>query len=318
MGSGGPSPDPHASRQRAADDTAPINPNDYSGQWMGEQRGNEFQRESKSTADKVKIPLLIGASVVLLLALAFLGAQIFLPKGRGKGGGGENTVATVEEQPADMTDGNYRQGIQAYEEGKLLEGAKYLSRVPQDSKNYESAQNYLRQIHDLEVNDLQQLYVDGEYLKVYDATKEFLAIYSDSDVLRGLKDNSFEEIARQKNQALDEKQRELDEQLAAAEATKADAEAELNKAQEARKKAEKEAQKKNTPRYTPWDFIDTTQVVQVSEANVRYGPGLDYGVAYIAYKGYVVYVSDAVADGERVWCYIGDGWISSRTLTGEL
>ena len=53
------------------------------------------------------------------------------------------------------------------------------------------------------------------------------------------------------------------------------------------------------------------------EGMLRDGHSLDSNVIGRVYKGDVVDVKDCVSDGERYWCYIGNGWISSKLFTGE-
>lgn len=62
----------------------------------------------------------------------------------------------------------------------------------------------------------------------------------------------------------------------------------------------------------------TYQYITSSVANIRSGPSLKYSITGKLYKGDSVYVYDAREDGERVWCNIGIGWVSYRTMNGEL
>lgn len=62
----------------------------------------------------------------------------------------------------------------------------------------------------------------------------------------------------------------------------------------------------------------TYQYITSSVANIRSGPGLKYSITGKLYEGDSVYVYDAREDGERVWCNIGIGWVSYRTMNGEL
>lgn len=65
------------------------------------------------------------------------------------------------------------------------------------------------------------------------------------------------------------------------------------------------------------NLIGTYQFVTSGRANVRSGPGFDYGVEFSLFKGDPVYVYDTRRADGRTWCNIGSGWISYRTLNGE-
>lgn len=65
------------------------------------------------------------------------------------------------------------------------------------------------------------------------------------------------------------------------------------------------------------NLIGTYQFVTSNRANVRSGPGFSYGVEYSLYRGDPVYVYDTRSANGRIWCNIGNGWISYRTLNGE-
>lgn len=66
------------------------------------------------------------------------------------------------------------------------------------------------------------------------------------------------------------------------------------------------------------NIINTFQFVTSGAANVRSGPGKGYSINYSLGRGAEVYIYDTYYDGTRTWCNIGDGWISYRTLNGEL
>lgn len=65
-------------------------------------------------------------------------------------------------------------------------------------------------------------------------------------------------------------------------------------------------------------IVGTYKTVKSSNANVRKGPGFDYGIYYHLSKGDSVYISAVEYADERLWCYIGDGWLSINTLNGAI
>lgn len=81
---------------------------------------------------------------------------------------------------------------------------------------------------------------------------------------------------------------------------------------------ELEAQIARLKRVEASSLIDTYQFVTAGKANVRSGPGFDYGIEFTLYKGDSVYGYDTRRANGRTWCNIGNGWISYRTLNGEI
>ena len=95
-------------------------------------------------------------------------------------------------------------------------------------------------------------------------------------------------------------------------------EAEKQKAQAAQAAAAAEKKKAQKTYNESRSLIGSWQVVRAGQANVRSGPGKGYSVLYILHRGDSVYVYDTYNDSVRTWCDIGDGWISYRTLNGEI
>lgn len=99
---------------------------------------------------------------------------------------------------------------------------------------------------------------------------------------------------------------------------KARAETEAKAAEEKARKEEEAAASRAKQAKASSNIINTFQFVTSGSANVRSGPGKNYRVSYSLDRGSEVYVYDTYYDGTRTWCNIGDGWISYRTLNGEL
>ena len=102
-------------------------------------------------------------------------------------------------------------------------------------------------------------------------------------------------------------------------AEKAKVEQEKQEEAARQKKAAQEAEnavKRQQAARAAYNIVNTYQYVTANQANVRQGPGKNYGVAYVLTQGTEVYVQDTSFDGTRIWCNIGDGWISYRTLNG--
>lgn len=74
---------------------------------------------------------------------------------------------------------------------------------------------------------------------------------------------------------------------------------------------------KYTDIYKESDFLHKSFRVMTDVGMVRQGHSLNSKAIGKVYKGDVVYVEDCVSDGERYWCYIGSGWVSTKLFTGE-
>lgn len=63
-------------------------------------------------------------------------------------------------------------------------------------------------------------------------------------------------------------------------------------------------------------LVGTYKTVKPSSANVRTGPGFAYPISFHLVRGDSVYIRSVEYADERLWCYIGNGWISINTLNG--
>lgn len=75
---------------------------------------------------------------------------------------------------------------------------------------------------------------------------------------------------------------------------------------------------KTIPKNDYSSLVGTFNYVTSSNANVRSGPGFSYPIIYNLSKGDSVYISDTKYADERIWCNIGDGWVSINTINGAI
>lgn len=198
-----------------------------------------------------------------------------------------------------------QKGQAAYRKEDYQGAIDILALVPQDGgQAYQEAANILAQVEDDVVDDIEDLYDQSQYQAVLDSTEEYLEAFPDNRDLKDLAKKANNELKSMEEEGLKAKEAELEAQIEAA--------------KKAAAKAESAAKAKKKPIRSSGSFLNTHQTVQSSSANVRSGPSLDSPVIYSLEKGDGVYVSDTIESGVRTWCFIGDGWISSRTLTGEL
>lgn len=200
-------------------------------------------------------------------------------------------------------------GQAAYDSKSYEEAIDILGLVPEDAgKSYEEAQGLLKQVELELANELSAKYSAGEYWAVLDSANTYLETFPNNESFKSLAKQADNEIRYMESESLKAKEAELDAQIEAAKKAAAKAESAASRA-----KAKSSSSKPSSSSY-----LNTSQTVQTNNANVRSGPGLDYPSIYVLNKGDQVYISDTLEAGIRTWCYIGDGWISSRTLNGEL
>ena len=69
--------------------------------------------------------------------------------------------------------------------------------------------------------------------------------------------------------------------------------------------------------YNESDFLNKNVTVDAHLGEIRTEPNLNSGVAGYVNDGETVYVQEVYNDGGRYWLNIGNGWISSKLITGE-
>lgn len=202
---------------------------------------------------------------------------------------------TMEKAKDALRDEDYLEALEAYVEVKrhdndlsdvadegideAVDGAKEKIRALNDAQEFDEATGLL-----------------SELIAVAPRNKRLVALKEETSGKRERADRE------QSDRKVDAAQREASAANAAASAAKAAASAE--------KKVKRASEGSR--------ILYTTQYVTSSSANVRSGPGKGYPVIYTLDYGSPVYVIDTQADSVRTWCNIGDGWISYRTLNGEL
>lgn len=67
-----------------------------------------------------------------------------------------------------------------------------------------------------------------------------------------------------------------------------------------------------------YELIGKDKIIRSSNANIRSGPGLSYQVIDSLSKGDTVHINRTKYADERIWCNIGDGWISINTINGVI
>lgn len=263
-------------------DTQPIEPLTYQADPYIEAQGPTMAPSRK----KNLVPILaLGLAICLGLVAAFFFLSDASPFGKAR------VYADVLEK-----------GRAAYMDQEYSKALDILALVPEDAgKSYEEASDLKDKVEKGLVKDLEAKFQEGQYKVVQEEAKGYLEALPESQGLKDLAQRADQEVLYLQEEGLKAKEAELNQQIEAAKAAAKKAEAAAAQA------------KKN-----PAALKNTYQTVQTTNANVRSGPGLEYPVIYSLDKGDSVYVYETVEAGIRTWCDIGDGWISSRTLTGEL
>ncbi|MDO5712915.1 MAG: hypothetical protein Q4Q07_00660 [Tissierellia bacterium] len=209
----------------------------------------------------------------------------------------ENYDKLISEAENFVRGGNYRGAISSY------------LKIPNSAGPiYNTAQKRIDGIVDSIDTELDKYMDRNDFKTALNSAEDYLRLLPDNGTLRKIKDRAKEGLKKQDEDRIAAKEQELEEERQKAAEAQAQAAAEKKKAEQA----------KNYAKSKRVNLIGTWQYVQTGEANVRSGPGLGYSVLYSLGRGSAVYVYDTYNDSVRIWCNIGDGWISYRTLNGEL
>ena len=207
-------------------------------------------------------------------------------------------------------------------------------------KDYEKAMNLLEEIpadagedyklalsekKNLEMSIVEELnkYIEAkDYTKAKDLSDSYLALLPDSQDIWDINLIASEQIKKLNEEKSKKIKEAEDSNLAKKEANLKNSQVsndQLVDLDELRKNNSygENGNPKYTDIYKESDFLNKSFRILTDEGMLRDGHSLDSNVIGRVYKGDVVDVKDCVSDGERYWCYIGNGWISSKLFTGE-
>lgn len=217
----------------------------------------------------------------------------------------ENCEKLIDEGETFVRGANYRGAISAY--NKI---------PPTAGPVYQKARSRIDGLVKSIATELNGLLDRGDYAVVAKSARDYLSLVPGDPTLTDIKAKAEKGLAEKEAKKLAEK----DAALAEAQKKAQDAEeaAAAAKAEAEKAKAQKKSETKKKSSNMGSSIVGTWQYVTAGEANVRSGPGKGYSSLYTLRRGDAVYVWDTSYDGTRTWCNIGDGWISYRTLNGEI
>lgn len=176
--------------------------------------------------------------------------------------------------------GNFRGALASYK------------KIPEDAAQvYALAQKRIDGVVESVVSELQGYNTRGEFDTTLSATESYLKLLPNR-----------EEFLKLQKEALEGKEKKNQEIL-------------QQKEEEIAKEKQKSKSISDVPRKA---LIGTMQVVRTKSANIRSGPGFKYGIVGELFEGDSVYVYNATTRDGRTWVDVGDGWMSYKTLNGEL
>ncbi|MDD7363152.1 MAG: SH3 domain-containing protein [Peptoniphilus sp.] len=306
------------------DITAPMAPVDSDAEIERMNRGGEayaVEEDDKRSKKKIAIVIIVAVVVIIFAVFAFQGAQ----RARIR----KSAVAALANEDYDKAYEEYKKLYEMTENESYREEANEAKKLAKDKESLEEANDALNDQALVEAfrryatvkghdNDLSSEADEGiarvvtaaeskvraynesqEFQKASELMSELLAVDPENGRLLALK----EETVQDKDKA---------DQVESAK--------KVGAAKREQKASEEQAQAANKAKRASEGsrILYTVQHVTTPSANVRSGPGKSYPVIYELEYGAEVYVIDTQSDSVRTWCNIGDGWISYRTLNGEL
>lgn len=198
-----------------------------------------------------------------------------------------------------------------------------LDEIPAEAgDDYKLALSEKKKIEMSIVEELNKYIEAKDYTKAKDLSDSYLAFLPDSQDIWDINLKASEQIKKANEEKSKKIKEAEDSNLAKKEANLKNSEVsndQLVDLDELRKNNSygENGNPKYTDIYKESDFLNKSFRIMTDVGMLRDGHSLDANVIGKVYKDDVVYVKDCVSDGERYWCYIGNGWISSKLFTGE-
>lgn len=279
----------------------------------------ENNRKEKDM-DLITVGMIFGG--ILIFAVAAIIFSYFINLSSNKT---EKAPKQVEEKVEDNKD-LYKQALTKVEEAikdeDYLSALKVLNAIPEAAGDfYDKAQ---KQIADMEKDveaKINELVEAGDEDKARDLADEYLKANADAKNIKELRANmkDKEETPEKDEEKETDKDTEesTDEETDKKENTKKESK---NYDKEYLRRTNSYGQNGNpayTDVYSESDFLNKTVKIDANMGEIRTEPNLNSGVAGYVNRNETYKVSEVHDDGGRYWLNIGDGWISSKLVTGE-
>lgn len=292
---------------------------------------NSYRPNTSDNEDKKKLALygLVGVLIVILLAIVVKSA-FFSDYSKN---GGDDDISEHEEnirsedEEAKSEKSIYKDKLddarRAIMDKDYEKAMNLLDDIPADaSADYKLALKEKKKVEMSIVEDLNAYIEAKDYSKAKDLSDSYLALLPDSEDIWDINLKASEQI-KKTNEEKSKKIKDMEKSnQAKKEANIKNSEVsndELVDLDELRRNNSygENGNPKYTDIYKESDFLHKSFRIMTDVGMLREGHSLNSRIIGKVYKGDVVYVEDCVSDGERYWCYIGDGWISTKLFTGE-
>lgn len=294
---------------------------------MNDIRSSRKRRSSSKDPDLMTFGLIFGAILIFaLIAIIFsyftgLGSNDKTPK--------EDTKV---EESADQTkdeDSNkeelYQKALKAsrdaIENGEYISAAKLLDAIPESAGSYyDEAQKEIEKLEAEVVKAIEASIAEEDYESAEKLASDYLKLFPDSKKVEDLNKEAKKALGQDTEEDEDsEKENTAEEETTSQSPNQT--RANLSQADLERLRVNNSYGQNGNPSYTEVynesDFLNKNVTVDAHLGEIRTEPNLNSGVAGYVNDGETVYVQEVYNDGGRYWLNIGNGWISSKLITGE-
>lgn len=226
----------------------------------------------------------------------------------------ENSQQRVRSEEKSLYQEDLAFAQKAIDKGNYEQAIKLLKEIPQsEGEAYRQGQKMIAHIEDKIVADLRAYLENKDYTTAKNLAGSYLEILPNSEEILQIKEASEkalleEEAIRQNKENEEAKAENLDPKSPGA-----------YDLEELRRNNSygQDGNPLYTEIYSPEDFLGRSFTIDTDEGQVRKEPDIDSKIIEKVKSGDLVHVYDVEKSGDRYWLRIGDGWISSKLITGE-
>lgn len=249
--------------------------------------------------EKKKNPL-----IFIVIGLGLLIGLFFILRPARKEG--ENLRQNEESSPYEEDLDFIRRSI---EKGDYDKAIKNIRAIPEDKGDaYREGQRLLSDIEDRIIEELRTYMEKGDYTTAKNLATSYLDLLPDSQGIWQIKEESESALIANEEARRAEESEDLNEEN--------DKTYDLEELR-ANNSYGQDGRPYYTEIYSEEDFLDKTFTIDTKKGQVRKSPDINSKIVGRVKEGEPVYVYQVEKSGDRYWLNIGEGWISSRLITGE-
>lgn len=288
-----------------------------------------YRKDTSDGEDKKKLFLYGLVGVLILILLAIVVKSAFFSKDRNNDGYASSKLEDKvdNEKEADSEKSAYKDKLadarKAIVDKDYEKALSLIDEIPASAgKDYKLALSVKKKVEMDMVEELNKYIEAKDYAKAKDLSDSYLGLMPDSQDIWDINLKASEQIKKTNEEKSKKIKDNEKSNQAKKEANIKNSEVsndELVDLDELRRNNSygENGNPKYTDIYKESDFLHKSFRVMTDVGMVRQGHSLNSKAIGKVYKGDVVYVEDCVSDGERYWCYIGSGWVSTKLFTGE-